>query len=258
MPLKIFGNNNLLRLGTRGGGIQVVGGMTYLEKSLSIRRDTILAHWAGNGNALDSSGNGRHGTPTNVTYDTGIGDGGLSFVFDGSTSLVNVYSDSLRDAFNTQEGTISLWFKIDDSAVWTDGAQRRMFYISAAGNNFISMRRSVTNNTFDFIYRATAQSLLQVTPFSSTEWVHVAYTWSKSSDRMKCYVNGVSAGADVTGLGDWVGTLINTNTVLGSIQAPTSAQTWKGRLAHVELRSAVLTANEIASLAIPNGNFAPT
>src|SRR3990172_10333685 len=120
-----------------------LGKTPYYQKVLRTQRDYLLAYWMqaeGSGAvALDTSGNSRTGAYTGVDLgQAGIGDGKTCPWFDGANDYNNVYTTSLRDAFNGSEGTVAIWAKVNSAAVWTDGANRIIFRLRVDGNNYVA------------------------------------------------------------------------------------------------------------------------
>lgn len=225
----------------------------YAEKVVSIQRANLLAYWklsepAGT-TVVDASANGRNGTYTGVDLgQTGIGDGGTAPLFDGTSDYANVYSTGLRDALNTSELTIALWLKVSGSGVWSDATTRYLVEVSADSNNRISLLRSATNGVLVCAYRAGG-TLKQVltSAQSSTGYLHLALTVSKSADQVKGYLNGAQFSTTQTGLGTWAG--LPATALLGALTtAPLNV--WSGTLAHVALWSTPLSSVDVARLAI--------
>lgn len=198
----------------------------YGRKVLTTSRSNLIAYWpifeASGTTAKDLSGNGRNGTITGVDLaQTGIGDGRTSGYFDGTNDYINIHSAGLNTAFNGQEGTISLWLKLP-SAAYTDGSSRLAVCFRVDGSNNLDLRKSASNNfiTFNYVAGGTTKSVAHAT--SSTLWIHMLMTYSKSGDAMKAYVLGVQSGSTQTGLGTWAGNLSSANTVIGAISTTPS------------------------------------
>ncbi len=113
----------------------------YAHKVLATDQPHLLAYWplseVAGSVAYDFSGNARHGAYTGVTLGkTGIGDGDTCPFFDGANDFVNIYSVSLRDAFNGAEGTAMIWAKVFNVGVWTDGAYRNTLHLHTDGSTY--------------------------------------------------------------------------------------------------------------------------
>lgn len=157
-----------------------------------------------------------------------------------NSSRVNCYSAALNTDFNGQEGTVMIWFKARDASIWTDGAQRRFWYIAADADNFIEIYKRTTNNSLLWQYKAGGTSkAATIDAFSPTGWTQLLMTWSLTSDAVKVYVNGVQQGATATGLGTWAGNLASSSVVL-SAPNTSGGHTWDGWLAHYALGKAAL------------------
>lgn len=223
----------------------------YWAKVKSLSPIAYWPMWEASGAvATDISGNGRNGAYTGVTLgQTGIGDGRTCPLFDGANDFNNIYSVSFRDAFNGGEGTVALWAKVSAGGVWTDGTVRYLIYLTVDANNFVYVRRSSVNGFADWIYKAGGtQETVQLGSLSTTDWFHMALTWSATSDEMIAYYNGSQTGSTQTGLGVWAGNLGALSTLIGAInQVP--ANVWSGYLAHCAVWDSALTDAQVSSLA---------
>lgn len=233
--------------------LPAIGALAYSDKLLAIAPANLLAYWMlaepSGSVATDSSGNARDGAYSNVTLgQTGVGDGRTAALFNGTSSVCNIYSAGLAGVFNGQEGTLALWFKGPGS--WVNDF-KQFTTLQVDGSNRIQCYRYIqTTNNIGFAYRAgAAQKDIAFLDVPISTYIHIALTWSKTANEFKGYMNGVQTGGTQTGLGTWVGSLGATATNLG---AATNAPTLPcpGTLAHAALWSVPLSAGQIASLAV--------
>lgn len=225
--------------------------LAYTNKVIAL---APIAYWpladASGATATDESGNARNGSyvgsPTLGV--TGIGDGRTAATFNGTSSYTNIYSASLAGAFNSQEGTISAWFKVSAAGVWTDATFRRVAVFFVDNNNFVSIHRTSTNNQLRVQYGAGGTQKFTDASTSATGWLHAAVTWSKAADQLKGYLSGAQFGSTQTGLGTWAGSLSSTGTLIGAL-ATTPSQLWSGDLAHVAIFTSALSAANVLALA---------
>lgn len=228
----------------------------YGAKLLSVQRAALLAYWPlselSGTTAADASGNGRTGSYVNaVPGAQGVGDGRTAAGFDGTSDAINVYSASLRDAFNGSEGSLMAWAKVSGAGVWTDAANRNIVRVdSATAGNLVFIRKTTTNNTLQLRYSAgSTDKIIATTAFGGAlGWLHVALTWSKAADQVKAYVNGAQIGATQTSLGTWAGLPTSGAVAIGAASS-IGAEAWAGSIAHVALWSTPLSAAEVARLA---------
>ncbi len=203
---------------------------------------------------VDASGNGRNGvykgTGEPLLNQPGIGDGRTCPLFDGSNDFANVFSVSLQGAFSGAEGTLSIWLDISNAAFWTDGLIHRAVQFQVDASNLVRMGKTAVNNQINGTYIAggTTNSV-NLTTAGPLTWVHLAITWSASADQVKFYVSGAQSGATLTGLGVWVGSLATTTVVAGAA-GTSGTNPWGGYLAHAAVWSSVLSAAQIATLAV--------
>ncbi len=243
--------------GRMGGPAQLVYPISpwsfYAAKVAAIASSNLIAYWplweASGTVATDIGGSALNGAYTGVTLgQQGIGDGRTSPLFDGANDYCNIYSAALAAAFNGAEGTFVSWFKVANAGVWTDGAFHSICRLQADASNQIVIDKSSTNNVLRMIYTAGGTQKISTPSNSSTGFLCVAMTWSKSADQMIPYVNGVATQAALTGLGVWAGALAATTTTLGA-SSTVPALVWSGYLAHFVLCNAALPQPSIAQLA---------
>jgi hypothetical protein len=239
------------QVGVRRGGLGLPA--SYTQKVLATRPGALIAYWplneaSGGTTAVNAEGTtARNGTYTNVTLGTvGIGDGNTAASFDGSTSHLNVFSSSLASAFNGAEGTYACWLRVSGAGVWSDATIRRVVRVIVNATNQILLFRSSNNNTIGVTYTAGGTNLTQGFAIGgTTEWAHLALTWSKAADQVIGYWNGAQFGT-LTGLGIWEGT--PTLAMIGA-QNTTPTSVWSGSLARAGLWTAPLTPAELRYLA---------
>lgn len=193
----------------------------------------------------------RHGAHAGVTlYQPGIGDGRTSPFYDSLNDFTNIYTVSFRDAFalyndptgllDESEGTAMIWGKMANAGVWTDGAERFMFILRVDGNNRIWIQKDNANNAMEYWYKAGGVSeTLAVPGLTTTDWMCLGITWSKSANIVSYYYNGLPVGTDGT-LGVWAGNLGATVTVIGA-KSTVPATVWHGYLNHFVAYGRALT-----------------
>jgi hypothetical protein len=143
-------------------------------------------------------------------------------LFDGVVDFNNFKTAAFDGAYGGTEFSISLWLKMYDVGVWTDGELRHaVAIVGGTGTNRILIMKSVANNQLDFQYLAGGVAkTVSFTSISTINWFHVGLTVDSGVDEMKAYLNGSQSGATVTGLGVWGGgnlnyTLIGARTTAG-------------------------------------------
>ncbi len=225
---------------------------TYAQKVQSIASANLLGLWRLNETsgttAFDSTGARRDGVYVNspTLGQPGIGDGGTAPLFiPASSTRVNIYSAGLASAFNGQEGTLSIWFKVRAASVLTDGTARYPWILAADGNNQIQFRRTTVNNQYTFLYDAGGTIKSFNITNTGTDWQNATMTWSKSGDAMKGYIAGAQVGTTQTGLGTYAGTLTDGNANLGA-----GGTGWDGYCAVAALWNTALSAPQVAALAV--------
>lgn len=203
--------------------------------------------------AIDATGHGYNGTYIGATLGVaGIGDGNTAISLSGAAGErgVNIYSAGLAAAFNSAEGSISGFFKVSDIADWSDGTERFIVRLETDANNFVYYSKKTTGPKLWWGYDAGGTyDAVDGLYHNPTGWVHIAITWSKSADQLKCYLNGVQQGTTQATLGTWSGNLASTKTMIGSARSDANTSQFKGSLARFSLYNAALTQAQIQALA---------
>lgn len=178
----------------------------------------------------------------------GIGDGSPSVNFGGGWVSLAANLATLDTPFDGAEGSLFCWAKVSTVGVWTDTAFHVVSALGADVNNRILIYKPNTNNTLTWLYNAGGISLTNVMTTSTLDWFSMGITWSKSKDRVRRYFNGVQQGADITGLGVWVGALNSSWSAIGSQSSLAASSTWSGFLGHNATWKIELAPAEVARL----------
>jgi hypothetical protein len=215
--------------------------VNYMQAVLAL---APFAFWplseAGGTTAYDRSGNAYNGAYTGVALaEPGLFNKTCPY-FDGGAASCNIYSAGMAGAFNGQEGTLAIWAKVYDSAVWSDSTNRYPIMLYVNADNTFYLRKPTLANLIYVFYRAGAVTKQVNISTSTTGWAHYAMTWSKTADQMIAYFNGAQSGSTQTGLGTWAGALTSGSQLLGSA--------WNGWLQYTALWDRPLSPAEIASL----------
>lgn len=236
--------------GAMGGGAAVMGG--YSQKVLSYGPIAYWPLWEPSGAVAQCLVNpAQNGTYVGVTLgQPGIGDGQTAPFFDGVNDCVPIWSAALVAAFNGSEGSMASWARVNAVGVWTDAASRHVFTLAVDANNRAYYRKDTVANQLHWRYAAGGVTLNRTRAGeNTTNWFHIAITWSAAANQVICYFDGVQEGAVLVGLGVFVGALLAANTVIGAWStAPTQA--WHGWLAHCAAWDRPLTPAEVAQLAV--------
>jgi len=204
---------------------------------------------------FDVSGNGLDGTSDGVTVGDAPGPiiGTLAHLYDGVNDRTNVPHTTIDAVINKSEGALGIWIKAANVGVWSDGANRAPVILAADGNNRILLQKSSTTGTFFILYDAGGTtSAVTVSSLSTTDWLHIAITWSVSDDEVIAYIDGSQSGSTQTTLGTWAGALDADLTLIGAGSKNPIVNPWDGWLAQVVLFDYALTAEQVLSLATIN------
>ncbi len=142
----------------------------------------LVAHYNFDGNANDSSGNGKHGTENGgVSYVTG--QFGQAVSFDGGDDYLEIPDTNLLDLSNSL--TLSAWIYTTSHEANTKGIISK-----GRSSNGTGYRLGVYNGKADLglnnnLYNCFVHSK---EPINTNKWVHIAGSWDGTI--MKIYVNG--------------------------------------------------------------------
>jgi hypothetical protein len=144
----------------------------------------LVAYYPFNGNANDESGNGKNGSPNNLTFaGDRINSTGGSADFDGSSSFIKV-SQKLPDS---QELSFSVWIKSRTdkfSCIFYDSA-----YFTAGRDVFLRTQGPLSLvGTATKIADPGPQAIIAKDAFKLNLWTHIAWTLGPSG--MRLYRNG--------------------------------------------------------------------
>jgi len=223
----------------------------YYQKVLRTQRANLLAYWpmweASGAVGNDISGNARHGAYTGVDLgQPGMGDGHTCPWWDGVNDYLNVYSTSLRDAFNSDTGTVMIWCKVNDISVWADASARRAIIIKRDWSNYISLHKESGGSGFDFRYQSPGFEKNIYYDVDDIGWFCAALTWDRGVNEIKAYIKGSQYGATQSGMAVWDGAIADAG--IGSrVTHPTDP--WHGWLGPTAIWSIPLTQTEITRLA---------
>ncbi|MBK7393685.1 MAG: VCBS repeat-containing protein [Chloracidobacterium sp.] len=207
----------------------------------------MVAWYQAENNANDIAG-GYNGTLQNGTT-FAAGKVGQAFSLDGTNDNVNIGDVDLPSTFS-----IDAWINPDTlSGVKfilskDDGVARSYYvYVDASGSLYASVR----NTGGQFTQYGTEAGVI-----TTGSWQHIAVTYDGSGgadQKMKFYVNGVSAAAASAGGYDSGGTPENNavSATIGSFGDGSSL--FDGLIDEVEIFNRVLTPGEIANLATAGG-----
>lgn len=218
----------------------------YASKVLRTQYASLVGYWtqgeASGTTAIDRSSQANNGTYTAVTLgQPGYPAGGTAALYDGATSVCNIYSAALNADVNKAEGSISLWCKINED--WSVTTLRYLVRLYSAGGNQIRIYKNNANRiTLDYTAGSVTKSYEITT--SNTGWFHLGITWSASNDRVRIYLDGVQVGADLTGLGTWSGNFTSSATVIGA-SATSASSAWIGWISNVAIWATELTPAEM-------------
>jgi len=215
----------------------VVGAEVYLDDVTFKRADTEVLAAAG-----------RNGAYTSVTLGQAGFDGNICPAYDGSVSACSINTHDWRDILNRDEGTLSIWFRITDDAIWTDGISRNLINIGQDGNNLIQVYRTTANNAITstrIVSGSGRGNALSRQIHGMFGWNNLVLSWSVSNNRVRNRINGLLL-ADVSTIPAWQDGWVGGVAWLGQAG-------WPGLVQHVALWDVELTPAETLAVSQPFG-----
>lgn len=201
--------------------------------------------------AEDDSGNNADGSYSGVTLNsTTFLTGEAAGSWDGINDFVSLYTTYLASNFNSNEGTILVWFRVSGASLWTDGVQRYLVILSNnASNRILITKATASNNVQGFSsFGGTNKNSTSAIFGGSTDWIALMYTWSKSADQVKFWGGGVQLGSTLTSLGTWSGALSSSAVTVGASSTAGGAA-FHGNIAQVAIWNTALDPTQVAVLA---------
>jgi uncharacterized repeat protein (TIGR03806 family) len=201
---------------------------------------TMVAYYKFEGDAVDSSGQGNHGTTNGgVTFVTGkVGAKAIST--DGVSGYVQTPVSVLNDF------TIALWVKTTatgGAGQWWAGKGLVDGEVNGAADDFGT---ALVNNSFAFGLGNPDTTILSTTAINDGFWHHVAATRNAANGQMKVYVDGA---LQATGTGPTAPRAAPPSLRIGSLQTGSAAGFLAGTLDEVRLYNYVLNVTQIGALA---------
>jgi len=204
----------------------------------------LAGYWKFDGNATDSSGNGRNGTVNGAPQWIPVGQTGGALAFDGTDDYVNFPIGPVIASMNNC--TIATWVNFSNAG----GAWQRIFDFGSDPNVYMFLSpRTGTAGAMRFAITTsgnTAQSQLNAPATLATGWHHVAVVIDGTSKNMQLYLDGISiVNGPTQVLPKDLGS--TTQNWLGRSQYTTDAY-FNGALDDFRIYSRVLSKAEIAYL----------
>ncbi len=210
--------------------------------------DAAALRWDLDGNATDTSGNGRNGTATGIGWGQGNDSANLrdqAATFTGAAGAqMTVAGTSLS---NTSSYTVSAWVRLTDksvnrTAVSKDGTRTSGFFL-----NYVQAtdRWAFSRTTSDTDGSSAIRASSDVAP-TLGQWTHLAGVYDTASSTMRLYVNGVPQAATAA-TGGWNAT---GGYVIGRAKwAGAATNLWHGGIDDVRIYGSALTTAQIVLLA---------
>jgi len=197
---------------------------------------------SGNGSILDKSTNNRHGTPSNVTFNSTW----KAFEIESaSTSNITIPFNSTGGAY---VHTISLWFWMDTTA----GGNRCIFTIrgSESTGRQIALIINQDSTSVGFKYDFYSSDVRYYDPsVVANKWMHVTLTYSGGNntvDSKEIYLNGIKLGVTASGTSPL--NLTGTENLIIGGDLNSGNASFEGMVANFRMFNRVLTTDEIYQL----------
>jgi RHS repeat-associated protein len=204
--------------------------------------------WNLDGSAADTSGAGRNGTATGVTWGEANdpdNPGDKAAVLTGATGQQITAAGTALS--NTSSYTVSAWARITDKSVnrtivSKDGSRTSGFFLNyVAELDRFAFSRTTADSDDSSALRATSN----VAP-TLGQWTHLTGVYDTAAGKMKLYVNGVLQ-TTTAATGGWNAT--GTYVVGRAKWAGAATNLWMGSIDDVRVYSGALTDAQVADLA---------
>jgi len=210
--------------------------------------ENILAFYPFNGNSNDESGNGYDGElfgSVSLTSDQN-GNVGSAYHFNGDDESTRiVISENIP--LSNQSHTISLKIKPDEGAYF--GGSHMFGHGMPSGNNGLHARFN-GDESIQYAFWGNDITFDQPNP-GSTNWHHLVFTYDRSLNLRKLYVDGVLIGENTTAA-PYVG---NGPLVIGGHVFNYGGQPWHGKIDDFVIWNIALTESQVAEVSNPESNF---
>lgn len=212
---------------------------------------------SGSQSILDKSGNERHGTPSNVTFDAEWK------AFNLTSSTTSTITLPLQNTSTTNPShihSIALWLKMDDATKGSGGGYT-IFVIGTASQQdsiilSINMTEGESGIKYDF-YDSDIRTMDAKVPTQelfTQRWAHIVLTYEGDNNNIrnvkKIYLNGHMVSKWIFGGGVSSGNLTlpsNANIVLGA-QTNSGSPPFSGSIANFRMYNRVISEDEIWQL----------
>lgn len=227
------------------------GGYTYVLKVASYNP---VAHWQLNDtsgtSAIDSSGNGYHGTYSGVTLNALALPGatmGNAAQFNGTSAYVSMPLAFRNVTSYRNEGTLMMWINTPTYA------NNYAFRVTTAAGSPNAFSLEVRITTTNFLIRRSGgnDSLLgaNYAHASVAGWICLAMRWSVANNALAVFQNGTSKGTATSIVAAGTGALTSTQAQIGAnVNSPFSGG-YSGYIGHVAIFASALGDSAITDLA---------
>jgi len=212
------------------------GSESYAKKVARICGDDLVRYYKmeeTSGTAcIDFSDNTTNGTYINTPTLDDIASpvkGGLTApLFDGVDQHATL--GTLSPLGDSADFMFSVWMKVANAGVWTDGTERTSMMILNTGSNWVQIKRHSVNNVMRMECRSGGSvNSLDITSISTTDWFHIGCVVKNTGD-MEVYLDGVSQGT-ITKSSSWTGSGGWLNGALGRA-SDVPFRFWNGHLSN--------------------------
>jgi hypothetical protein len=225
---------------------------SYIQKIIATNP---IAYWpfnevsgttAINYGTIGSSANGVYTGPTLNNYPAPGGGKCPNFDGLGMDDRVNIYSAALNSNLNKNLFSISIWAKMVDASIWTNGQSHSIIRLYIDVNNEINFVKHSANPLYLYI-KSGGGIKFSIISTTTIDWYHICMTFDKASDELKFYLNAEQQGATQTGLGNFTGNLDSAACMIGA-QGTGGTLPFNGYFAHPTIHNKVLTDAEILNI----------
>jgi hypothetical protein len=221
--------------------------MGLLVKPNTSTSDNLVLHYnpamtesySGTGTSLiDLAGNGLTGTMSNLTYAES------SFTYNGTSSQVSI-ADNANLEPGSGDWTIEAWFKPTQFTASNKTVLGKFDNGGTSASISYALRQGDGNIRADFSNGTTA-FVSDNYSISLNNWVQMVYVWSRSTNILHTYSNGVLKQSKAITISGGIRNS-STNLFIGSYNGGEYAQYFKGQIGIVRMYKKALSATEVST-----------
>lgn len=168
--------------------------IAFVDEDVTLLTDGLVAYYPFNGNANDESGNGNHGTPSNIELALGVnGDTDTAYQFGGIDNPGYIYVPNSESLQFTDGATFSAyvkptsWTNMDGYGYKTESNGVHCIFAKDHDQSGVAFFLRGNDDDISF-WTSWGDISCQASGYFLNKWIHVAFVYGDGYARL--YVNG--------------------------------------------------------------------